>query len=217
MRDFHQFLQGFSNFRNFYYDAENDLYNTLRQGQNPHALVIACSDSRVDPASLMGCNPGDIFVVRNVANLVPHCGQATPPDAVAAALEYAVCHLQVEHIIVLGHSDCGGIHALLDPALTSEESYIKSWMSLAAPALQRLNPEILDEDIETQRRHCEEASVLQSIENLLSYDWIKERVARHALSLHAWYFDMHSMSLLAYFPEKENFEPLAGHLPYQHS
>ena len=61
MRDFHQFLQGFSNFRNFYYDAENDLYNTLRQGQNPHALVIACSDSRVDPAILMGCNPGDIL------------------------------------------------------------------------------------------------------------------------------------------------------------
>lgn len=217
MRDFHQFIEGFSNFRSFYYDAENDLYNTLRQGQNPHALVIACSDSRVDPAILMGCNPGDIFVVRNVANLVPPYEQAASRDGVAAALEYGVRHLQVEHIIVLGHSDCGGIHALLDPGLTANDSHIPSWIALAAPALQRLHPDILDEDMETRRRHCEEASVLQSVENLLSYDWIKESVAGHVLSLHAWYFDMHAMSLLAYFPERENFEPLAGHLPYRHS
>ena len=217
MRNFHQFIQGFANFRNFYYDAENDLYDTLRRGQNPHALVIACSDSRVDPAILMGCNPGDIFVVRNVANLVPHSSQTTACDSVAAALEYGVRHLRVEHIIVLGHSDCGGIHALLDPGLTSHDCHIPSWIALASPALQRLNPEILDEDMETQRRHCEEASVLQSVENLLSYDWIRERVARHALSLHAWYFDMHAMALLAYFPEGENFEPLAGQLPYHQS
>ena len=217
MLDFHQFIHGFSNFRSFYYDAENDLYDILRQGQNPHALVIACSDSRVDPAILMGCNPGDIFVVRNIANLVPHKDHAGSPDAVAAALEYGVRHLKVEHVIVLGHSDCGGIHALLDPSLTAGDSYVPMWVSLAAPALQRLNQDILDEDMETQRRHCEEAAVLQSVENLLSYPWIRERVAARKLSLHAWYFDMHSMSLLAYFHEKENFEPLADHLHYQHS
>ena len=217
MRNFHQFVQGFSNFRSCYYDAENDLYNTLRQGQNPHALVIACSDSRVDPALLMGCNPGDIFVVRNVANLVPPCERAASGDAVAAALDYGVRHLRVEHIIVLGHSDCGGIHALLDPSMTAGDSHIPSWIALAEPALRRLHPEILGEDMATQRRHCEEASVLQSVENLLSYDWIRERVVCHQLSLHAWYFDMHSMSLLAYFPERENFEVLAGQLRYRHS
>lgn len=212
MQNFHQLIQGFANFRNFYFDAENDLYATLRQGQNPHAMVIACSDSRVDPALLMGCDPGDIFVVRNIANLVPHHDAVPRLDAMAAALEYGVRHLQVEHIIVLGHSDCGGIHALLDPSLTTEDHHIPAWISLAAPALQRLRPEIMDENMETRRRHCEEASVLQSVENLLSYPWIRERVARHAISLHAWYFDMHEMALLAYFHDRENFEPLATHL-----
>ena len=88
MKDFEKFINGFRNFRRFYFDAENDYYASLNKGQHPKAIVIACSDSRADPALLMGCDPGDIFVVRNVANLVPHADDALRRDAVLAVLEY---------------------------------------------------------------------------------------------------------------------------------
>lgn len=153
MKDFEKFIDGFRNFRRFYFDAENDYYTSLNKGQHPKAIVIACSDSRADPALLMGCDPGDIFVVRNVAN----------------------------------------------------------WVSMAAPALERMRDDVRDESPAERQRHCEEAAILVSIDNLLSYPWIQERVAAHELSLHAWYFDMSQGSLLAYFPDSETFEPLVAH------
>ena len=138
MKDFEKFIDGFRNFRRFYFDAENDYYTSLNKGQHPKAIVIACSDSRADPALLMGCDPGDIFVVRNVANLVPHADDALRRDAVLAVLEYGVHHLKVEHIIVLGHSGCGGIQALLNPESLHDESFVANWVSMAAPALERM-------------------------------------------------------------------------------
>ena len=211
MKDFEKFINGFRNFRRFYFDAENDYYASLNKGQHPKAIVIACSDSRADPALLMGCDPGDIFVVRNVANLVPHADDALRRDAVLAVLEYGVHHLKVEHIIVLGHSGCGGIQALLGPASLHDESFVANWVSLAAPALERMREDVRDESPADRQRHCEEAAILVSIDNLLSYPWIQERVAAHELSLHAWYFDMSRGALLAYFPDSETFEPLVAH------
>ena len=172
MKDFEKFIDGFRNFRRFYFDAENDYYTSLNKGQHPKAIVIACSDSRADPALLMGCDPGDIFVVRNVANLVPHADDALRRDAVLA---------------------------------------VANWVSMAAPALERMREDVCDESPADRQRHCEEAAILVSIDNLLSYPWIQERVAAHKLSLHAWYFDMSQGSLLAYFPDSETFEPLVAH------
>ncbi|HJA79570.1 carbonic anhydrase [uncultured Desulfovibrio sp.] len=209
MRDFHKFIDGFKNFRQFYYDAEVNYYEALRDGQHPKALVIACSDSRADPALLMGCDPGDIFVVRNVANLVPHAEEVGRGDAVLAVLEYGVRHLKVEHVIVLGHSCCGGIHALLHPEGTPPDSHVAQWVGIARPAIERLGHS--EADPAARRRDCEEAAVLLSVENLLSYPWIRRRVAEHRLSLHAWYFDMEAGDLLAYFPDSEQFESLHEH------
>lgn len=177
MKDFEKFIDGFRNFRRFYFDAENDYYTSLNKGQHPKAIVIACSDSRADPALLMGCDPGDIFVVRNVANLVPHADDALRRDAVLAVLEYGVHHLKVEHIIVLGHSGCGGIQALLNPESLHDESFVANWVSMAAPALERMREDVRDESPADRQRHCEEAAILVSIDNLLSYPWIQERVA----------------------------------------
>ena len=210
MQDFHKFINGFKNFRSFYYDAEVDYYAALRDGQHPKALVIACSDSRADPALLMGCDPGDIFVVRNVANLVPHATEAGRGDAVLAVLEYGVRHLKVEHVIVLGHSCCGGIHALMHPESTPPDSHVAHWVAIARPALERMDDGD-NRDAAAHRRNCEEAAVLLSVENLLSYPWIQRRVAEHRLSLHAWYFDMEVGDLLAYFPDAERFESLHEH------
>jgi len=126
-------------------------------------------------------------------------------------LEYGVHHLKVEHIIVLGHSGCGGIQALLNPESLHDESFVANWVSMAAPALERMREDVRDESPADRQRHCEEAAILVSIDNLLSYPWIQERVAAHKLSLHAWYFDMSQGSLLAYFPDSETFEPLVAH------
>lgn len=208
MKDFHHFIEGFSRFRELYFEADNALFDSLRHGQHPKAVVIGCSDSRVDPAMLLHCDPGDIFVTRNVANLVPAYGEISPRDATAAAVEYGIRHLKAEHLIVLGHSDCGGIHALLDFGRIAGDEHLPGWVGMAAPALRRLDPEVRDESMEIRRRHCEEAAVLQSAENLLSWPWIRELVAAHRLSLHAWYFDMHIPALLAYMPDREDFVPV---------
>ena len=141
---------------------------------------------------------------------MPHADDALRRDAVLAVLEYGVHHLKVEHIIVLGHSGCGGIQALLNPESLHDESFVANWVSMAAPALERMREDVRDESPADRQRHCEEAAILVSIDNLLSYPWIQERVAAHELSLHAWYFDMSQGSLLAYFPDSETFEPLVA-------
>ena len=107
-------LQGFEHFKATYFTENNRLFQQLKEHQKPKILLISCSDSRVDPAIITNCAPGDIFVIRNVANLVPQFDPDPHAHGVSSALEYGVNILQVEHIIVLGHSDCGGIKALME-------------------------------------------------------------------------------------------------------
>mgnify|MGYP002347012188 CR=1 FL=1 len=120
-------LHGFQSFQETYFSGNSELFDQLRHGQHPRVLVIACSDSRVDPALLTSCDPGDIFVVRNVANLVPPYEPGVGHHhGVSAALEYAVRVLKVGHIIILGHSDCGGVSTLLANPENTPHGSIKS-------------------------------------------------------------------------------------------
>ncbi len=189
-------LRGAYRFRETEYDGDRSLMARLSQGQDPDALVIACSDSRVDPALLFGARPGDIFVVRVVANLVPprRPGDATA-YAVMAAVEYGVKALGVSHVVVCGHSHCGGIKAAMDVARGQEPppfECLGPWVALADGACR----DVLAEDPETKRTDVETAtaaeqwSVLKSIGNLRSYSWIRERVERGELALHGWWFDI---------------------------
>lgn len=205
MKSFHHFLGGFKSFKEDFIGEDAAYFEDLHRGQAPKALVIGCCDSRVDPALLMDCKPGDIFVVRNVAALVPNKAEVGDKDAVMAAIEYGVKHLDLEHIIVIGHSNCGGIHGLMDPHCIAHEDHIANWVSIASPALARLEEDLEGETHEERHRRCEEGAVLISIDNLLSYDWIARRVAEHKLMLHAWYFDIKGADLYAYDPAKEDF------------
>ncbi len=202
------FIAGFRGFQDSYFTSEKSLYSSLREGQNPKALVVACSDSRADPALVLGCKPGDIFVVRNVANLVPHREDAAETDAVTAALAYGVMHLGIEHVIVLGHSGCGGIAALLAHEKEETRDLISPWISLAGRALGRIRPLLEAGPESSARRACEQVSLLVSLRNLLSYPWIAQKVGRQELALHAWYFDLEQGELLGYFPASGGFEPL---------
>ena len=165
MDNFHKLIEGFHNFKQTYFLKERQYFESLEMAQNPKTLVVACCDSRVDPAILLHCKPGDLFVIRNVAALVPAVTQASNPCSVMSAIEYGVKHLNVEHIVVMGHSHCGGIHGLMAPETIAGETYIQDWVGIASPALERLQAITGDEDEKTRSRHCEEGAVLISLDN----------------------------------------------------
>lgn len=201
MRDVNIFLKGFRRFQHHYFDRNPELFEQLfAEGQHPRALMVACCDSRCDPGVLTDSKPGDLFVVRNVANLVPPHIQAASYAGTTSAIAFAICNLKVEHVIVMGHARCGGIRALLEsrqPAC-DEERLIAKWLEIAADARQRVLNELPGKPQEIQARACEQAAILKSLENLMSYPWISRRVNEGALALHGWYFDMENGTLMQY-------------------
>lgn len=220
-------LQGIRSFKARYYEESPEQMRELfEQGQSPGVLLIACSDSRVDPALLTGAMPGDLFVVRNVANLVPPYQLTGKYDGARAAIEYAVRDLQVRHIVVLGHACCGGIKALLG-SLTGqrlERDFVGSWVSMALDACFKylLNPtggtrppeggmEVAEVDLGTLCQHphlAERAAIRGSLANLTTYPWIRERIAQGSLSLHGWWFDLETGDLWRTDADNLNFLPV---------
>lgn len=204
MEDIERFIRGFGRFQQQYLREPAALDN-LRSGQHPTTLLIGCCDSRVDPALLMGSDPGDIFVVRNIANLVPPCTPDAPPG-VSSAIEFAVCGLEVARIVVLGHARCGGIRALMQGGRVTEETdFVARWMKIAEPVRQDVLRALPHKHEDGQCRAAEQASILHSLDNLMSYPWIRRRVDEGKLALHGWYFDIDTGSLLAYSPRKQEF------------
>ncbi len=203
-------IAGFARFRRNHFSRADVLYrNLVSQGQTPKVMIVGCCDSRVDPALIFDCAPGDLFVIRNVANLVPPAEDRVGHHGTTAALEYGVCNLAVEHIVVLGHAHCGGIHTLLQTAgKDNPNSYIDDWMSLVEAARLQVMREFADASAEVQQRECEQRSVVVSLQNLLSFEWIAERVAKRTLALHGWYFDIESGQLLAYQADSDKFASL---------
>lgn len=215
MRDFSKFLSGFRRFQQNYLGKQNALFEQLvQQGQKPRALVIACCDSRCDPALLTDCDPGDMFVVRNVANLVPPHVQATYFAATTSAIAFAVHNLEVEHIIVMGHAQCGGIRALMEHKMPScnEEELIAKWLGIAEDARQQVLHKFKNKPVQVQAHACEQSAILVSLENLMSYPWISSRVYENKLALHGWYFDMPHGELYEYRPQSGVFEVLVDNL-----
>ena len=209
MQDIEKFITGFKLFQQSYFGEDNDLFDRLKQRQQPRTLIVSCCDSRVDPAILTSSEPGDLFVVRNVANIVPPCETGGGQHGISAALEFGVCSLQVKHIIVMGHSQCGGIRALMENSYGSGEGgYISTWMSIVAPAREKVRKELPNKPIEMQARACEQAAILLSLENLLSFPWIEKRVNNGDLQLHGWYFDLSKGELMGYDAGAKNFAPL---------
>lgn len=211
MHEIKRLIEGYQKFRQHYFQQDTGLFSNLVQnGQKPKFLVIACCDSRVDPAIITGCEPGDLFVVRNVANLVPPCDDDTKHHATSAALEFAVCGLAVKHIIVLGHSHCGGIQALLKGDVDMEnKGFIASWMRIAKNARDKILAEYADQPFEMQANACEKLALTTSLNNLHSFPWIAEKISTNQLAVHAWHFDL-STGIIQNFNQSQNkFEELS--------
>lgn len=198
-------LAGFKGFQKEYFEGDNRLYASMKNGQPAKTLMIACCDSRVDPAILTGCNPGDLFIVRNVANLVPPCGDDGHYHGTSAALEFAVNSLNVENIIIMGHANCGGINALWEGDGGESSQFIQPWVSIAQRAKDKVKLECNNLSPEKQLIACEQEAILVSLENLLSFSFIKERVELGVLSIHGWYFDIKGGDILTYEPQQNRF------------
>jgi len=209
MADVSKFISGVINFQQQHFGETPKLASELITGQKPQALLIGCCDSRVDPALLTGCSQGDLFIQRNIANLVPPYSKSDDFHGVSSAIEYAVRHLEVSDIIILGHSHCGGIGALLDSAKGKNAGeFISKWISIADSARDKVVEEMGDLPQEKQARACEKESILVSLKNLTSYPWIQERVAKGQLSLHGWYYNLSTGQLRYYNQLTGEFEVL---------
>jgi carbonic anhydrase len=202
-------IEGYKQFKLENFEEADVFTDLVEHGQSPKVLMIACCDSRVDPAIVTGCKPGDVFVVRNVANLVPPFMTDPRHHGTSAALEFGVVHQKVTDIILFGHSHCGGIQALMNsPEDGTESDFISAWMNIAKPAKQRVLTQHPNASLQEQAHHCEKESLLISLNNLMTFPWIKERVAAKKLFLHAWYFNLSNGVIETYKSESSQFVPL---------
>ncbi|XP_034682222.1 beta carbonic anhydrase 5, chloroplastic-like isoform X4 [Vitis riparia] len=185
---FDEMKHRFLSFKKHKYLENLECFQNLAIAQAPKFMVIACADSRVCPSKILGFEPGEAFMVRNVANLVPLYENG--PTETNAALEFAVNTLEVENILVIGHSCCGGIRALMGmEEEVDSSSFIKSWVIVGKNAKLRTKATASKLSFDQQCRNCEKESINCSLLNLLTYPWIKERVERGMLSIHGGYYD----------------------------
>jgi carbonic anhydrase len=200
-------MQGYRRYRDGSYQQSRPLIEDLvSQGQRPEVAVIACSDSRVDPAILFQSDPGDLFVVRNVANLVPPMEEEGTYHGTSAALEFAILGLGVKHLVVLGHAHCGGIKLMMDPKpFDSAFKFVPSWVSMLEAAHRRVLATMSKAGEEACTRACEQNAVLVSLENLTTFPWVRERVESGDLQLHGWYIDIAVPELSGYDWEAGKF------------
>ena len=210
MNELDKLKAGFKQFRKYYFEENPELYRQLTEkGQSPKAIIIACCDSRVHPAHVMDTDPGDIFVVRNVANLVPACVDDGKTHGTSAAIEFAVKVLEVPHIIVMGHSQCGGIRALMEGEhMGSKHNFIDPWMAIMAPAKDRVNHHYSDATLDERCSLCERAAIGVSLDNLMTFPFIQQGVENRKLQLHGWYFDIKNGILFERVPAEDNFIPM---------
>lgn len=192
-------LTGYQKFRHIYAEGDDSVMQGLAcNGQTPQFMVLSCCDSRVDPALILQSEPGELFVVRNVANIVPPYETDDGFHGTSAALEFGLCYLNIKQLIILGHSQCGGIEAALNGVDKQQDNFISHWVS----------------NIDINHKHADnysqlaKDSLLNSYQNCLSFPWIKQRLDDETLQIHLWYFDIEHAGILAYDYKNCKFENL---------
>jgi carbonic anhydrase len=196
-------LEGYRAFRAGRWPIERAHYEELaKRGQSPEYLIVSCSDSRADPATIFDSSPGELFVVRNVAGVVPPCETDRSYHGTSAALAFAVLQLKVRNILVLGHAQCGGVAAALDKKLVTGVPFLEHWVDLLEPALEH-SAHITD----SHARHVamERDCVRLSLENLMTFPFVAERVAAGTLALHGARFGIANGELEVLNPKTGEF------------
>ena len=196
-------IAGYRTFRDGRWDAEHERYVELaRDGQKPETLVIACSDSRSDPATIFNARPGELFIVRNIAAIVPPLEIDNSHHGTTAAIAFAVLVLNVRNILVMGHAQCGGVAAALDTSFGADVPFLRSWIDLLAPAVARA-----DHTLDETSRHAalERDTVRLSMERLMTYPFVAERVRAGTLEINGARFGISDGKLEVFDAAKQAF------------
>jgi carbonic anhydrase len=198
-------IQGIVEFRKNLTDEGRDLFAQLALGQKPDSLFIACSDSRVVPNLFASTNPGDLFVLRNIGNLIPPASSSLEDNSAQAVIEFSIFSLRVADVIVCGHSECGAMQALAHGVGSCSCSHLQSWLVYgqeAAAKVRRgltLNPNL------SEVNQISQMNVLQQMEHIKSYPFIRERIEKKELRLHGWWFDIAKADVYCYEPDLHQF------------
>jgi carbonic anhydrase len=195
---FKKIIQGYQAFREKYVLGDDGVMRFLAHyGQNPEVMVVACCDSRVDPAVIMQCDPGDLFVVRNVANIIPPYEKDEAHHGTSAALEFGIRVLKVKDLIILGHSQCGGIQTLLNQNDLKENDFINNWVSLVKLKIDTDSLELTDD--------VAKKALLESYNNCMTFPWVKEKVEAGTLNIHLWFFNIKEGEIFTYSQKSKKY------------
>lgn len=200
-------VKGIDHFNRHVFSTKRDLFQSLAEGQQPSVLFITCSDSRIDPCLLTQTDPGELFVIRNAGNLIP---PAPENSGEIATIEYALCGLNIQDIVICGHSDCGAIKGLLDrPALVETMPRVTEWLKYAEPTLAATIESGAEEPGAQRLNATIEKNVLTQIDNLKTHSFVEERLARRELRIHGWVYKFETGDVLSYEPSSETFVSLS--------
>lgn len=206
--------EGYKHFQEHYFKEHRENFEKfVKEGQSPRTLLISCSDSRVDPTLILGSEPGEVFAVRNVGNLVPpHENDPTHYHGVSSALEYGVKVLQVENIMIMGHAHCGAIQAAIDTEHDPNKlgtEFVHHWVDIAHETFK--NPCCCSDSINSGNRipkEIEQASIVNSMNNLMTYKFVADRVEAKELKIYGLHFDLKTGALTAFDRKTGEFGPL---------
>jgi carbonic anhydrase len=204
-------LDGIRQFQRDVFPQRKDLFRQLAEGQHPHSLFITCADSRVVPDMITQSQPGDLFICRNVGNMVPSYGEFH--GGVASTIEYAVTVLNVEDVIICGHTDCGAMKGLLKPEMLNDMPSVKNWLAHGdlARAMVKENYKDLSPEEELNALIAENA--VSQLAHLHTFPCVATRVARGKLRLHAWVYDIQTGEVRTYDAEKHKYVPIHEYRP----
>jgi carbonic anhydrase len=201
-------IGGIIEFRKSVRPEYREKFARLALGQSPDALFIACSDSRVVPNLFASTEPGDLFVIRNVGNIIAPCGadgRSLSDESEAAAIEFSTLALNVTDVIVCGHSECGAMRVLLEGAGSLRAPHLHDWLRHAQEPLRKLQAGTRMKAELPPHNHLSQLNVLEQVEHLRTYAVVQERVAARKLRLHAWWFDIAAAEVLAHDEEQGRF------------
>jgi carbonic anhydrase len=205
------FNEGVIRFRQNDFEANRQHFENLGREQNPHTLFIGCSDSRVVPSLITQTMPGELFIIRNIANLVPMYRESGEYLATTSAIEYAVLVLNVRNIIVCGHSNCGGCASLYEsPEKMALIPHTRHWLELAMPVKEKVLKMVDNTDLAAREWLTEQMNVAEQLMHLMTYPYIKERVNNSTMKLIGWHYMIHTGNIYEYHQETGEFEPIGG-------
>ena len=198
---------GVARFRHEDFEAHRELFQELGRQQKPHTLFISCSDSRVDPNLITGSLPGELFIIRNIANIVPPYRVTEEYVGTTSAIEYAVQELEVGTIVVCGHSNCGGCAALNKPAgHFAKIPNVKRWLNISAEVRGRVERQVVEDTPEEREWLTEQINILVQMRNLLSFPYVRERYEAGTLTLFGWYYIIETGEVFNFNDQTELFE-----------